>query len=89
MNTPCKGFECGTTDGNHSTECLIEHDVAVSGITEQCGNDFPEIRYAGYVGRAISPESSINSNRSDHEKKAWLEGVYAREPGKSNKDPQS
>jgi len=74
MSDKCKGFECGTTDGNHSLVCLVEHDVAISGITEQCGNGFPDMRYAGYKGYDISLK------RTDREKKAYMEGVYAREP---------
>lgn len=31
MNTKCAGMNCGTTDGNHSPECLAEHAAAVAG----------------------------------------------------------
>jgi hypothetical protein len=29
--TPCPGMSCGSTDGNHSKECIAEHTAAAAG----------------------------------------------------------
>lgn len=37
MTTPCKGTNCGCTDGvNHSPECIQEHDDACAGVLGRC-----------------------------------------------------
>jgi len=69
----CKGKNCGTTTGDHSPECVAEHEAAYSsgGGLDTPGNREPESRYRGYKGQPLDSTASADQHA------AWDEGNRA------------
>lgn len=69
----CKGTNCGTTNNNHSKECLAEHEAAYkSNEYDTDGNRHPEFRYKGYKGEPLP------NNHTIAQFNAYVEGIKAR-----------